>query len=77
MKDLTGLPRPAGVLPLPPPAVPQPSTGTLFRQLADETVTLVRQEVALARSELYVKTQRWSWPASRFFKRVSWRCWPQ
>jgi uncharacterized membrane protein YqjE len=35
-----------------PPEGPQPSLGALFRQLAEESRTLVQQEVALAKADL-------------------------
>lgn len=40
------------VTPAGPPAGAEPSLGDLFRQLADDSATLIRQEVALAKSEM-------------------------
>lgn len=37
---------------LTPPLEPEPSLGELFRQLAQDSSTLIRQEVALAKTEL-------------------------
>ena len=40
------------------PETHQPSIGTLLRDLRDETTTLLRQEVALAKAELKENTSR-------------------
>lgn len=42
----------ARVAPPPPPAGAEPSLGELFRQLTQDSTTLIRQEVALAKAEL-------------------------
>ncbi len=39
-------------VPPPPPAGAEPSLGELFRQLTQDSATLIRQEVALAKAEL-------------------------
>jgi hypothetical protein len=37
---------------IPPPAAEEPSLGELFRQLADESTVLIKQEIALAKKEI-------------------------
>lgn len=46
----TAVPRPGERVPA--PTASEPSLGELFRQLATETTTLVKQEIALAKTEL-------------------------
>ncbi len=42
----------ARVAPPPPPPGAEPSLGELFRQLTQDSTTLIRQEIALAKAEL-------------------------